>query len=159
VKPPLTQLGASVSSKPPIAYIDIRVFAHATENPEKVLAAVRNILPVELEESLVFQKTGLTGHHGNPILLFETRLTDKHLLPTVLQKIGTGLTALDKETLATDLKRHLEKRNLYLRFDKQSAFQGKPRFSQNDPIHFKIHFKNKTFDEIVAICREAGLLP
>jgi RNA binding exosome subunit len=59
-----------VSSKPPIAYIDIRVFAHATEDPEKVLAAVRNILPTELEENLVFQKTGLTGHHGNPILLF-----------------------------------------------------------------------------------------
>jgi RNA binding exosome subunit len=148
-----------VSSKPPIAYIDIRVFAHATENPEKVLTAVRNILPVELEENLSFQKSGLTGHHGNPILLFETRLTDKHMLPAVLQKIGTGLTALDKETLATDLKRHLEKRNLYLRFDKQSAFQGKPRFSQNDPIHFKIHFKNKTFDEIVEICREARLLP
>jgi RNA binding exosome subunit len=159
VKPPLTQRGASVSSKPPIAYIDIRVFAHATENPEKVLTAVRNILPVELEENLSFQKSGLTGHHGNPILLFETRLTDKHMLPAVLQKIGTGLTALDKETLATDLKRHLEKRNLYLRFDKQSAFQGKPRFSQNDPIHFKIHFKNKTFDEIVEICREARLLP
>jgi RNA binding exosome subunit len=159
VKPPLTQIGAFVSSKPPIAYIDIRVFAHATENSEKVLAAVRNILPSELEESLVFQKTGLTGHHGNPILLFETRLADKHVLPAVLEKLGAGLAALDKETLATDLKRHLEKRNLYLRLDKQSAFQGKPRFSQNDPIHFKIHFKNKTFEEIVEICREAGLLP
>ena len=159
MKPPLTQIGASVSSKPPIAYIDIRVFAHATENPEKVLAAVHNILPSELEESLIFQKTGLTGHHGNPILLFETRLTDKHLLPNVLQKIGASLTALDKETLATDLKLHLEKRNLYLRLDKQSAFQGKPRFSQNDPIHFKVHFKNKTEEEIEEICRNAGMLP
>jgi RNA binding exosome subunit len=148
-----------VSSKPPIGYIDVRVFAHATEDSEKVLSAVRNILPVELSENVVFQRARLTGHHGNPIILFRTKLTDKQALPTALQKIGAGLTVLDKEKLESDMKLHLEKRNLYLRFDKQSAYQSEVRFSQNDPIHFKIHFKNKTFEEIVEICRNAGLLP
>jgi RNA binding exosome subunit len=148
-----------VSSKPPIGYIDVRVFAHATEDPEKVLTAVRNILPIELSENAVFQKTRLKGHYGNPIILFRTKLTDKQALPTALLKIGAGLTALDKETLDSDMKLHLEKRNLYLRFDKQSAYQSEVRFSQNDPIHFKIHFKNKTFEEIVEICRNAGVLP
>ena len=148
-----------MSSKPPIGYIDVRVFAHATENPDKVLSAVRNILPAETWENVVFQKTMLTGHHGNPIILFETKLTDKQVLPFVLKKIAAGLTALDKEKLDSDLKLHLEKRNLYLRFDKQSAYQDEVRFSLNDPIHFKIHFKNKTFEEIVNICRNAGLLP
>ncbi|MBN1244696.1 hypothetical protein JXA31_03795 [Candidatus Bathyarchaeota archaeon] len=148
-----------MSSKPSIGYIDVRVFAHATEDPEKVLTAVRNILPVELSESAVFQKTSLTGHHGNPIILFETKLTDKQALPIAIQKIGAGLTVLDKEKLDSDLKLHLEKRNLYLRFDKQFAYQSEVRLSQNDPIHFKIHFKNKTFEEIVEICRSAGLFP
>jgi RNA binding exosome subunit len=148
-----------VSSKPPIGYIDVRVFAHATEDPEKVLAAVHNLLPEELGGNVVFRKAGLTGHHGNPIVLFETKLTDKEALPAVLRKIGGGLTVLDRETLASDLKLHLEKRNLYLRFDKQSACQGEVRFSQNDPVHFKIHFKNKTFEEIVEFCRNVGLLP
>jgi RNA binding exosome subunit len=137
----------------------VRVFAHATEDAEKVLTAVCNILPVELGESAVFQKTLLTGHHGNPIVLFEAKFVDKQALSGVLWKIGAGLPVLDKETLDSDLKLHLEKRNLYLRFDKQFAFQGEVRFSQNDPIHFKIHFKNKSFEEIVEICREAGLLP
>lgn len=136
----------------------MRVFAHATEDAEKVLTAVRNILPVALSEGAVFQKTRLTGHHGNPIVLFETKLVDKQALVGVLRKIGASLTVLDKETLENDLKLHLEKRNLYLRFDKQFAFQGEVRFSQNDPIRFKIHFKNKSFEEIVEICREAGLL-
>jgi len=148
-----------VYSKPSVGYIDVRVFAHATEDAEKVLTAVRNILPVALSEGAVFQKTLLTGHHGNPIVLFETKLEDKQALIGVLRKIGVGLTVLDKETLENDLKLHLEKRNLYLRFDKQFAFQGEFRFSQNDPIHFKIHFKNKSYEEIVEICREAGLLP
>ena len=146
-------------SKPSVGYIDVRVFAHATEDVEKVLTAVRNILPVVLSEGAVFQKTRLTGHHGNPIVLFETKLVDKQKLIGALRKIGAGLTVLDKETLENDLKLHLEKRNLYLRFDKQFAFQGEVRFSQNDPIHFKIHFKNKSYEEIVEICRETRLLP
>jgi RNA binding exosome subunit len=120
---------------------------------------VRNILPEELSETAVFQKTSLTGHHGNPITLFATKLTDKQALPIFLQKIGSGITSMDKEALERNMKLHLEKGNLYLRFDKQSAYQSEPRFSQNDPIHFKIHFKNKTSEEIVKICRNAGLLP
>lgn len=148
-----------MSSNPPIGYIEVRVFAHATEDSEKVLAAVRNLLPLELSGSVVFRKTRLTGHHGNPIVLFEAKFTDKQLLPAILRKIGAGLTSLNKEQLDSNIKLHLEKRNLYLRFDKQSAFQGEVRFSQNDPIRFKIHFKNKSFDEIVAFCKSAGLLP
>ena len=148
-----------MSSKPPIGYIDVRVFAHATEDSEKVLAAVRNLLPLEVGEGVVFKKTQLSGHHGNPIVFFETKLADKQVLPDVLRKIGAGLTSLDREQLGGDVKLHLEKRNLYLRFDKQSAFQGEVCFSQNDPIHFKVHFKNKSFEEIVEFCRGAGLLP
>lgn len=148
-----------MSSKTPIGYIDVRVFAHATEDEEKVLTAVRNILPYEQAEPAVFKKTCLTGHHGNPILLLETKLTDKQTLPKALEKIAAGLTALDKETLNNEIKLHLEKRNLFLRFDKQSAFQGKLRLSPNDPVHLKVHFKNKTPEEIVEISRETGLLP
>ena len=148
-----------MSSKPLAGYIEVRVFAHATEDPEKVLTAVRNILPVELGENAVYQKNRLTGHHGNLILLFKAKLADKQALQAVLQKIGAGLIALDKERLESNLKLHLEKRNLYLRFNKQFAYKGEVRFSQNDPIHFKIHFKNKSFKEIVEICRNAELLP
>ena len=113
-----------MSSKPPIAYIDIRVFAHATEDPDKVQTAVRNLLPPELAETILFEKSPTTGHYGNPIILFTASLTDKKLLPLALQKIGSSLSSLDKEQLLQDLKMHVEKGNLYLRFDKQSAFLG-----------------------------------
>jgi RNA binding exosome subunit len=158
VKPPLAKQGAFVSPKPPIGYVDVRVFAHATEDPEKVLDAMRNILPLELGKGVIFRKTLLTGHHGNSIVVFEKRLTDKKELPLVLKRIGERLTVLDKEALAGDLSRHLERRDLYLRFNKQAAFQDKVRFSQVDPVRFKIHFKSKSFEEIVEICQKAGLL-
>ena len=147
-----------MSAKPPIAYIDIRVFAHATEEPFKVQKAVQNLLPTALSQTLLFEKTSCTGHHGNPIILFTSKLTDKKLLPSMIEKIGKDLGTLDKEELNRYLKMHIEKGNLFLRFDKQSAFLGTLKFSQNDPIHIKIHFKNKTTQEITEILRQAGLL-
>ena len=148
-----------MSSKPPIGYIDIRVSAHATENPEKVTTAIKNLLPFELQETLIFEKTNLTGHHSNPIILFTAKLTEKKLLLSALQKLGKELSALDKEQLNADILLHLEKGNLYLRFDKQAAFLGAVKFTQNDPIHLKIHFKDKTAQEIVEISKQSGLLP
>jgi len=148
-----------LASKTPIGYITVRTFAHATEDAEKVITAIRNILPKELSENAVFQKISLTGHHKNPIILFETKLMDRQHLPAALEKIAAGLSSLDKEKLASEIKLHLEKGNLYLRFNKQSAYLGELRFSSNDPIHFKIHFKNKTPEEIVEICRNTGVLP
>ena len=150
-----------MSSKPfklPIGYITVRVFAHATEDQEKVLVAVRNTLPMELAENVVFKQTSLTGHHGNLIVLFEAEFADRKVLPAALEKIGSSLTALDRETLSSEVRLHLEKGNLFLRFDKQRAFLGELRFSLNDPIHFKIHFRNRTVEEIIEICRQAGLL-
>ncbi len=148
-----------MSSKAPIAYITIRVFSHATEDQEKVQTAVRNILPEDLAANVTFKKTSLTGHHGNPIVLLEAKLEDRKALPTALDKIAFGLNSLDKEQLGSEMKQHIEKRNLYLRFDKQNAFQGTLKLSPNDPIHLKIHFKNKTAEEIMDFCRQAGLLP
>jgi RNA binding exosome subunit len=142
-----------------IGYIDIRVFAHATENQDKVQTAVKNLLTTELIENLVLEKSPLEGHHGNPITLFTVRLVDRKQLPIMLKKIGEGLSTLDKEALNQEIKLHLEKGNLYLRLDKQSAFLGKVKFTQNDPIHLKIHFKDKTADEIVEFVKTTGLLP
>ncbi len=148
-----------MSSKPPIAYIDIRVFAHATEDPTKVQKAVQNLLPEELAQTLVFEKTSCTGHHGNPIILFTAELTEKNLLPKAMEKVGAELGILDKEELQRDLNLHVEKGNLYLRFDKQSAFLGALKFSQTDTIHLKIHFKNKNAKQIEEFSKEIGLLP
>ena len=105
------------------------------------------------------KKPDCTGHHGNPIILFTAKLTDKKLLPKAMEKFGAELGVLDKEELQQNLKLHLEKGNLYLRFDKQSAFLGALKFSQTDPIHLKIHFKNKTAQEIEEFSKQTGLLP
>ena len=66
----------TLSSRVPIAYIDIRVFAHATEDTDKVLNALHNTLPTELTDR-VFSM-------GNPLGTYSTRqATAKRLHRTV----------------------------------------------------------------------------
>ena len=149
----------SLSSKNPIGYIDIRVFAHATEDPEKVLIAVRNMLPPETLDTITFKKSSLTGHHGNPIILFEARVNDKNAVQAIFGKIAASLGIMDKEMLSGEIENHLERGNLYLRLDKQSAYLNEAKIAKADAIHFKIHFKKEKPKEIVEICRKFGLLP
>lgn len=142
-----------------IEYMDIRVFAHATEDQTKVEAATKNIFPPSLCEDVLFKKTSLTGHHSNPIVMLEMRLKDRKLLPEAMQKFGDELSSLDKEQLSQNLSLHLDKGNLYLRFDKQAAYQGNLKLTHNDPIHIKIHFKGQSSHEIEELAKQAGLLP
>jgi RNA-binding protein len=142
-----------------VGYIDIRVFAHATENQTKVESATKNLFPTELTEGLVFQKVALAGHHSNPIIMLTAKLADRKLLPVALEKLGANLSSLDKEQLNEEINLHVEKGNLYLRFDKQSAFLGQPKLTQNDPIHLKVHFKDKTNDQVAELAKQFGLLP
>ena len=155
----MTFSGAVLSSKAPVGYVDLRVFAHATEDPEPVLTAVRNVLPPELVGSVVFKRSDLVGHHGNPIVLFEARVKDRRLVQAVFAKLCSGLGLMDKEVLAGEISGHLERGNLYLRLDKQSAFLGEVRLGSVDPVHVRVHFKKHGTDEVVSVCREFGLLP
>jgi hypothetical protein len=143
----------------PIGYIDIRVFAHATEDLDKVLTATRNVLPPEKIDSIIFRKVNLTGHHGNPIVLFQTRIKEKDAVRAVFEKLSSGLSALDKEQLNSEIVQHLEKGNLYIRIDKQSAYLNRIKLSTEDPVHFRIHFKKHTREEVVEVCRRYRLLP
>ena len=148
-----------LSSVVPIAYIDVRVFAHATEDLDRVLGAVRNTLPPGSADTVTFEKTALTGHHGNPITLFEARIKNKKVASAFLERLASGLSMVDKEALNCEITRHLENGNLYVRLDKQSAYLGEFRLGSTDTIHLRVHFRNPSPEEVIGICRKFGLLP
>ena len=155
----MTTSDAVLSSKVQVSYIDIRVFSHATEDPERVLTATRSILPRESIDTVTFTKANLTGHHGNPIILYETRIKDKKLVQAAFEKLCAGLSLLNKEILANEVRQHIDKGSLYVRLDKQSAYLNELKLSPTDPIHLRIHFKKHSAEEVVDICRRSGLLP
>ena len=147
-----------MSSRIPIAYIDIRVFTHATEDIDKVLNAVHNTLPTGLSDNVTFKKTNLKGHYRNPIILLETRIKKGDAVKAVFEELASGLSSLDKELLNNKIAQHLNRGNLYLRLDKQSAYLNEFKLRSDDPIHFRIHFRKSSLEEILEICRKFGML-
>ena len=155
----MTISGAVLSSKAPVGYVDVRVFSHATEDLEKVMTAIRNVLPSGLVDTVVFGKTSLTGHHGNSITLVEARVKDRKVVQAFFAELCLKLSIMDKQRLSDEIEKHLERGNLYLRLDKQSAFLNEMKLGSADSIHLQIHFKKHGADEVLAVCRESGLLP
>ena len=142
----------------PIAYIDIRFFAHATEDLDKVVEAVQRVLPSDYMEDIVFKKSNLRGHYGNPITLFEAKIKNKEIIRVLVENLSSHLTELDKETLRREIHLHVEKGSLYIRLDKQAALQGKLKLCTSDPIRIRIRFRKRKIEDIVKTCRELGML-
>jgi len=147
-----------VLSQIPVAYVDIRFFAHATEDVDKVIEAVRHVLPSDYMEDVVFNKSNLRGHYGNLITLFEAKIKNKEIIRALIANLSSHLSELDKETLSGEIHLHLEKGSLYIRLDKQAALQGKLKLCTSDPIHIRIRFRKTKIEDIVKTCRELGML-
>lgn len=148
----------TLSSKFPVAYVNVRALTHATEDIEKVLEAVRNILPAELAEEAVLQRKVLKGHYGNPIVSLETRTEKRTVIETVLEKLATGLSSQDKQVLYDEIDQRLEKGDFFIRLDKQSAYLNELQLRTEDPIRLRIHFRTSNSEEILKILRRFGML-
>jgi len=145
-------------SQLPVAYVDVRFCAHATEDLDKVMEAVQNVLPSDHLEDITFNRSNLEGHYGNPITFFETRIKDKETVSALVEKISVNLSSLDKEELGRTINRCVEKGSLYIRLDKQAALQGKIKLVTSDPIHIRIRFRKSKIEDVIEICREIGMI-
>ena len=145
-------------SQLPVAYVDIRFCAHATEDVDKVVMAVQNVLPSDHIEDITFNRSNLEGHYGNPITFFETRIKDKETVRALVENLSANLSSLDKEELGRTMNRCVEKGSLYIRLDKQAALQGKIKLVTSDPIHMRIRFRKSKIEDVIQICREIGMV-
>lgn len=141
-----------------IAYIDIRFFAHATEDLNKVTKAVQNVLPVNHVDDIVFKRDNLQGHYGNSILLFETRIKKKEIVKDVIENFSSHLGESNRKALHEEIDLHVQKGSLYVRLDKQAALQGELKLCTTDAIRLRIRFKKAKTEDIVKTCQDLGIL-
>ena len=146
-------------SELPVAYVDVRFCVHATEDVEKVMKAIRNVLALENEEDeIAFNKDTVEGHYGNPITFFDARIKNKKAIKAVVENLTANLSSFDKDELNNTLERCFEKGSLFLRLDKQAAFQGKIKFVSSDPIRMRIRFRQSKLESVTQVCKEIGML-
>jgi len=120
-----------------IQSVEISTIAHATEDPTKVENALQNLL---LGIHQPFTRRYLEGHHGNPIVKIEAKLTKK----TAVQFANLFIQQLTKSERFSIL-RHLQlhsddEGNLYIRVDKQKSLLGTFQMADDDSIRLKIKF-------------------
>lgn len=146
-------------SRSSVAFVDVSLFAHATEDEDKVMRAVQNLFPTKYLDSIIFRRQNLHGHHRNPIIFFETRIKDKEIVQSFVESLSSKLPMVDKQNLLEEISRYVEKGSLYLRLDKQAAFQGNFKLCTADPIRVRIRFKKSKLEGVVQVCQELGILP
>lgn len=114
----------------------ISTIAHATEDEQRVLRAIRTLLPKEVEVRL----SKLKGHHGNPIVSFETRVGRGRFLREFWLNLVEKLRAGELEKLEKIASERIDEDcYLYLRFDKQLAHAGELALTESgDAIHLKL---------------------
>jgi len=142
----------------PVAYVDVRFCAHATEDVDKVVMAVQNVLPSDHMEDISFRRSNLEGHYGNPITFFDARIKDKETVRALVENLSANLSSLDKEELGRTIHRCIEKGSLYIRLDKHDALKVKIKLVTSDPIRIRIRFRKSKIEDVIKICREIGML-
>lgn len=115
---------------------EINLVLHATEDEDKVLRAVEDVLLVPSER---FSSSPSQGHYKNKILLQKAMLSSQEAA-SLAKRVISLLNSADRKDLSRLVHEHSdEKGNLYIRLDKQRMCQGRVSLSEADAI--RIRFK------------------
>jgi RNA binding exosome subunit len=121
--------------------VQISTIAHATDDLDKVQAALQSILPETLKKREVFTRRYMQGHHGNPIVTFEAKLTKPQEIDQFTDYFTRHLAKNEKLLIERDLDMHSDDEgNLYIRLDKQQAYRGIVELGDEDPIRLRLKF-------------------
>lgn len=113
--------------------IDFEVFAHATEDEDKVLQAVLNLIPDRFKDEIKTRRDVLKGHYRNQIVVYRMKILEKKLVEESLLYLFSKFDKKERLLLSKELEMRLDETGvLHLRIDKQSAYRGRPIFRPID---------------------------
>jgi len=132
----------------PVAGIEFRVNVHATEDKEKVLRALKNILG-DYWELVEVEEEEYSGHYGNPIRVLRVRIRGPRageVLDYVLSRLSRG----DRQVLSASLEDRVDKEGtLYFRLSKQDAFLGRLIvYEADDVVRVSVSFHGRRKDAL-----------
>ncbi len=121
-------------SSVPLHYVDLRAFAYATEDADRVETALRTFLPEDFE----IEAAPTEGHYGDPITIFSARVERADRIRHVLDQVGK-LPDADLERLADELDDRVDDNtSFYATFDKQAAYDGEVALGDGITVRAKV---------------------
>ena len=135
--------------------VEISAIAHATDDLEKVQAALTTILPESLKGRQLFTRRYLEGYYRNPITTFEARLTKPADVEVFTSNFFRQLSKSEKLRIERDLALYSDPEGrLYIRIDNQRAFRGMIELGEEDPIRIRLKF-NRLSGEVTQLMKMA----
>lgn len=141
--------------------VEISFLVHATEDIDRLLLTVRNIIPKQNVEELEFVIDNMRGYYGNPISKVKTVIRNKSVASELVLNIANRIRFDDKAILKSDIRQCVDDSGtLYIRLDKQAIFKGDIIFGSSDPIRMKIKLTSKIrdYEEIIKLYGTFGFL-
>lgn len=129
---------------PRIERLVVQVLCHATEDEEKVMKAVENLVGSEAMEHMALSSSSLTGHYGDPISLIRLTLLEGAMAKQVFRSILERLSPQEREEIWSErAEKGKHGGKIYLRLDKQAAYLGAARISDKDPIRIQVNIRGR----------------
>lgn len=120
----------------------ISTITHATEDPEKVARAIRNLSLGGT--SLGSTMTRAKGHHGNEIATSVLVIRNAKNAEIFLKNTWSSLSQLDRTEIYSSLASRIDSTGtMFLRIDKQEALKGRIRLENTDPVKIEISFRTE----------------
>ncbi|WP_292319264.1 RNA-binding domain-containing protein [Caldisphaera sp.] len=119
-----------------IKSVDIRVFVHATEDKEKIMAALKNIIKSDFN----IIEEHYEGYYGNLIIVISCTIENEKA-EEILNTILDNLSRPDKDNILKTFYDRIGKGNTFhIRLNKQKAYLGEYTISDADDV-IKLVFK------------------
>jgi len=114
--------------------ISYRAFVYGTENEEKVLESIKTLFPNSLP-----QCEATEGYYKNPVLILHNKIEKKRDIKDFVAKLSSMKDPAKKRIISQLEDKMDDYGNLFLRFDKQRAYQGDLKVVEHgDSIHIKV---------------------
>jgi len=142
--------------------IRISCSSHATEDLKKVKTAILNLLPEKLRKEEEIDTIEIIGHAGNTINLLEMTIKQIQNQLTIIQYFAEKIDEVDKIFLYEDIDTYLgEDNSLYLRFNKQDAFNETLTLDEKDntiKVVIKFVVYKQEPDQLIDTLEKLGLI-
>jgi RNA binding exosome subunit len=113
--------------------VELSTHIHATESELKVVKALLNLITPQLRSGVKIVTSDGKGHYGNDIKTIKVQLRGEDSL-SVVKYIFSMIDQLDREIVLVSLSSRFENGKLYLRFNKQLAYNGVLRLDDGDDV-------------------------
>ena len=129
----------------PVKSIELRAYVHATEDKEKVVQALKQILGEEWWERARVTEEVYEGHYGNPVIVITVKIDKPEEAGMVLNSILSRLGKGDRSILLQSLEERVDKEGtLYFRLSKQDAYLGKLIvYETDDVVRISVSFQGR----------------